>query len=206
MKQFLEYIPLLIFFSIWAMDERIISIAGINIGVGGIFNAATALLVTSIVIYGGLLLTQRKLDKFQWITFGGVVFACSLTIIFQSVTFLKWKAPIVNWIFATIFIGSPFFSDKPAIQHMLGHAANAPKAIWLKLNNIWIFYFIILGSINLIIAYTLSESAWLQFKVFGNLVITFIFVIGQMPMLMKYIEIPEEVEQKPTDDNEKEPI
>ena len=69
-----------------------------------------------------------------------------------------------------------------------------------------IFYFIILGAINLIVAYTLSESAWLQFKVFGNLVITFIFVIGQMPMLIKYIEVPEEVEQNPTDGNGKEPI
>ena len=206
MKQFLEYIPLLLFFSVWAMEERTISISGLDLAVGGIFNAATALLIASIFVYGALLLTQRKLDKFQWITFSGVVFACTLTIVFQSVTFLKWKAPIVNWIFATIFIGSRFFSDKPAIQHMMGHAVSAPRTLWLKLNRIWVIYFIILGAINLIVAYTLSESAWLQFKVFGNLIITFIFVMGQMPMLMKYMEIQEEGDQKPSDSTTKESV
>ena len=192
MKQLLEYIPLLLFFSVWAMDERAISAFGLSVAVGGIFNAATFLLVASIGVYGGLFLFEGKLDKFQWITFIGVLFACTLTIVFQSVTFLKWKAPIVNWIFATVFLASRSFSDKPAIEHMMGHTVNAPKEIWYKLNNIWIIYFIVLGAINLAVAYSLSEATWLQFKVFGNLIITFLFIIGQMPLLAKYIEDPEE--------------
>ena len=106
-------------------------------------------------------------------------------------TFLKWKAPIVNWIFASVFLASRSFSDKPAIEHMMGHTINAPKEIWYKLNNIWVIYFIVLGAVNLAVAYSLSESTWLQFKVFGNLIITFLFIIGQMPLLAKYIEDPE---------------
>ena len=192
MKQFLEYIPLLLFFSVWAMDEKIVPILGLNIAVGGIFNAATFLLIASICVYGGLFFFAGKLDKFQWITFVGVLFACTLTIVFQSVTFLKWKAPIVNWIFAAAFLASRTFSDKPAIEHMMGHTVNAPKEIWYKLNNVWVIYFIFLGAINLIVAYSFSEATWLQFKVFGNLIITFLFIIGQMPLLAKYIEDPGE--------------
>ena len=186
MKQLVEFIPLLLFFSVWAMDERIVSLGGLDIGVGGIFNAAGFLLVASVVTYGILLLVQKKLDKFQWITLGGVVFFCSLTIVFQSVTFLKLKAPIVNWIFASIFFASRYLSDKPAIEHMMGHAIDAPKDVWYKLNKLWIIYFITLGVVNLIVAYTLSEATWLQFKVFGNLILTFVFVLGQMPMIAKY--------------------
>lgn len=204
MKQFVEFVPLLIFFAVWAVDERIISLGGFEIGVGGIFNAAGFLLVASVLVYGILLIVQKKLDKFQWITLGGVVFFCSLTIIFQSVTFLKWKAPIVNWIFATIFFASRYLSDKPAIEHMMGHTVDAPKELWNKLNSIWIAYFVTLGAINLIIAYTLSEAAWLQFKVFGNLILTFVFVLGQMPMLAKYIEIEEE--EKASDSNSEESV
>ena len=74
---------------------------------------------------------------------------------------------------------------------MMGHAVNAPKAIWYKLNNIWVIYFIVLGAINLAVAYSLSESTWLQFKVFGNLIITFLFIVSQMPLLAKFIEEPE---------------
>ena len=202
MKQFIEFVPLLIFFVVWAVDERVITLGGIEIGVGGIFNAAGFLLVASVLVYGALLLVQKKLDKFQWITLGGVVFFCSLTIIFQSVTFLKWKAPIVNWIFATIFFASRYLSEKPAIEHMMGHTVDAPKELWTRLNNIWIGYFIVLGIINLIVAYTLSEATWLQFKVFGNLILTFVFVLGQMPLLAKYIEIDEEEETAPEPSSE----
>ena len=192
MKQFIDYIPLLVFFTVWAMDERLVTVAGYEHGVGGIFSAAEFLLGASILVYGSLFLFQKRLDKFQWITLVAVVLFCIPTIIFRNTDFLKWKAPIVNWIFACIFIASRFFGDKPAIEHMMGHAVNAPKELWFKLNTIWIYYFIVLGAVNLAVAFTLSEALWIQFKVFGNLILTFTFVLGQMPLLAKYIEIEDE--------------
>lgn len=192
MKQFIDYIPLLVFFSVWAIDERAVNIAGFEHSIGGIFSAAEFLLAASVIVYGTLLISQRRLDKFQWITFVAVVLFCLPTIIFRNIEFLKWKAPIVNWIFASVFLGSRFFGDKPAIEHMMGHAVNAPKEVWYRLNSIWIVYFIVLGAINLTVAFTLSEALWIQFKVFGNLILTFAFVIGQMPILAKYIEVEEE--------------
>lgn len=192
MKQFIDYIPLLIFFTVWMLDERLVSVAGYEYTLGGVFSAAEFLLVSSILTYGSLFVYQKKLDKFQWITLVAVVLFCIPTIIFRDIAFLKWKAPIVNWIFATIFLVSGFVGEKPAIEHMMGHAINAPKEVWMKLNSIWIVYFVVLGAINLTVAFTLSEAAWIQFKVFGNLILTFAFVIGQMPMLSKYIEIEDE--------------
>ena len=192
MKQFIDYIPLVVFFSIWAMDERAVTIAGLQHEVGGIFSAAEFLLVISVIVYGSLYLIQKRLDKFQWITLVAVVLFCIPTIIFRNTDFLKWKAPIVNWIFASIFLGSRFIGDKPAIEHMMGHAVNAPTELWLRLNTIWIYYFIVLGAINLTVAFTLSEALWIQFKVFGNLILTFTFVLGQMPMLAKYIDVEED--------------
>ncbi len=192
MKQFIDYIPLLVFFSIWVMDERVVTIAGLQHEVGGIFSAAEFLLVISVIVYGSLYLIQKRLDKFQWITLVAVVLFCIPTIIFRNTDFLKWKAPIVNWVFASIFLGSRFIGDKPAIEHMMGHAVNAPTELWMRLNTIWIYYFIVLGAINLIVAFTLSEALWIQFKVFGNLILTFTFVLGQMPMLAKYIDVEED--------------
>ena len=200
MKQFIDYIPLLVFFTVWAMDERSVSIAGFEHSIGGIFSAAEFLLLASVLVYGSLLLYQKRLDKFQWITAGAVILFCIPTIIFRDVDFLKWKAPIVNWIFASIFFASRFFGDKPAIEHMMGHAINAPKEVWMRLNTIWIFYFIVLGAINLAVAFLLSEALWIQFKVFGNLILTFAFIIGQMPLLARYIEVEEEPEANTSDE------
>lgn len=201
MKQLIDYIPLLAFFVVWSMDERVVSIADFEHTVGGIFSAAEVLLTASILVYGGLFIAQKKLDKFQWITLGAVILFCIPTIVFRNVEFLKWKAPIANWIFATVFIGSRYFSDKPAIEHMMGHAVNAPSEVWIRLNTLWTLFFIFLGFVNLIVAFTLSEELWIKFKVFGNLILTFLFVFGQMSILMKYIEVDEE----PGDDNNKNP-
>lgn len=196
MKQLIDYIPLLVFFSVWAMDERAISIAGFDHSIGGVFSAAEFLLAASLLVYGSLFVRQKRLDKFQWITLVAVVLFCIPTIIFRNTDFLKWKAPIVNWIFATVFIVSRFFGEKPAIEHMMGHAVSAPKEVWYKLNTMWTFYFIVLGAINLIVAFTLSEELWIKFKVFGNLILTFGFVLAQMPILAKYIEVDDEGEHE----------
>jgi intracellular septation protein len=194
MKQFIDYIPLLVFFSVWAMDERVINVAGYDHTFGGMFNAAEFLLAASVLVYGSLFVYQKRLDKFQWITLAAVILFCIPTIIFKNIVFLKWKAPIVNWIFASIFVASRYFGDKPAIEHMMGHAVTAPKEVWYKLNTMWVFYFIVLGAINLIVAFTLSEELWIKFKVFGNLILTFGFVFVQMPILAKYIEVEDEDE------------
>jgi intracellular septation protein len=194
MKQFIDYIPLLVFFSVWAMDERVINVAGYDHTFGGMFSAAEFLLSASVLVYGALFVYQKRLDKFQWITLAAVILFCIPTIIFKNIAFLKWKAPIVNWIFASIFVASRYFGEKSAIEHMMGHAVTAPKEIWYKLNTMWVFYFIVLGAINLIVAFTLSEELWIKFKVFGNLILTFGFVFVQMPILAKYIEVEDKDE------------
>jgi intracellular septation protein len=192
MKQLLDYIPLIIFFIVWTIDERIINVAGYEYTLGGIFSAAEFLLVISILVYGGIFLVQKQLDKLQVITLVIVVLACIPTIYFRNTDYLKWKAPIVNWIFAAAFFGSRFVSNKSAIEHMMGHSISAPKHVWHTLNSVWIVYFIFLGAINLAVAFMLSESMWINFKVWGNLIITFVFVFAQMPYLSKYIELEEE--------------
>ena len=191
MKQLIDYIPLLVFFLVWSLDERLVSIGGYERTVGGVFSAAEFLLVASTLVYGALWLKEKRLDKLQWITFVVVVLFCIPTIVFRNIEFLKWKAPIVDWLFASIFLGSRFIGEKPAIEHMMGHAVPAPREVWQRLNLYWVLYFIVLGAINLAVALLLSEALWIKFKVFGNLALTFGFVFAQMPLLSKYLEEPE---------------
>ena len=59
---------------------------------------------------------------------------------------------------------------------------------WLTLNKIWIIYFILLGALNLYIAYAYPLSTWVTFKTFGLIGITLVFVIGQSAYLHKHID------------------
>lgn len=187
MKQVASYIPLLAFFVVWAIGERPVTIFGFEHSVGGIYSGAEVLLATSVLVYGAMFLAYKRLDKFEWITLCAVVVFCIPTFLLRDVNFLKWKAPLVNWIFAAVFISSRYIGSKPALQHMLGHAVEMPREAWLRFNSVWTVYFILLGAINLAVAFTLSEAAWINFKVFGNLIITVLFVFGQMPFLARHM-------------------
>lgn len=192
MKQFIDYIPLLAFFVVWAMDERAVTLFGFEHSIGGIFSASEVLLTSSILVYGSIFLLRRKLDKFQLITLCAVILFCTPTIIFRDINYLKWKAPIVNWIFSVVFLVSIYVGKKPAVQHMLDHAIELPRQAWIQLNALWIAYFLVLGGINLYVAFNFSEDIWIKFKVFGNLGLSFVFFMVQMPFFLKHM--PDELE------------
>ncbi|WP_277052215.1 septation protein A [Zestomonas thermotolerans] len=186
MKQFIDFIPLILFFIVYKLDPHSIELAGHELTLGGIFSATAVLILSSLVVYGSLLAIQRRLDKGQWLTLIGCLAFGSLTLLFHDETFLKWKAPVVSWLFAIGFAASHFIGDRPLIQRMMGHAVQLPQPIWNRLNVAWVLFFIISGAANLFVAFTF-ESIWVDFKVFGSLGMTLLFLIGQGLFLARHI-------------------
>ncbi len=186
MKQFIDFIPLLLFFIVYKISPQAVDIMGHSFMVGGIFSATAMLIASSIVVYGILYVRQGKLEKSQWLTLAACLVFGSLTLAFHSETFLKWKAPVVNWLFALIFAGSHFIGDRLLIQRIMGHALTLPQAIWVKLNIAWIVFFLFCGAANLYVAFTYQDF-WVDFKVFGSLGMTLIFLIGQGIFLARHI-------------------
>ncbi|GAA4652092.1 septation protein A [Kistimonas scapharcae] len=187
MKQFIDFLPLLVFFIVYKIDPRTVSLAGHEFEFGGIFSATMVLIVASVIVYGLLYLKQKSLEKSQLITLVAVLLFGSLTLAFHEEAYLKWKAPIVNWIFGVAFLASQFIGQKPLIRRMLDHAMSLPDAIWTRLNTSWAIFFILLGAANLYVAFTF-ETIWVDFKVFGSLGLTFAFVIIQFLFLARYIK------------------
>ncbi|WP_285423309.1 septation protein A [Pseudomonas sp. F3-2] len=186
MKQFIDFIPLILFFVVYKISPQAVDILGHSFMVGGIFSATAMLIASSIVVYGILYVRQGKLEKSQWLTLIACLVFGSLTLAFHSETFLKWKAPVVNWLFALIFAGSHFIGDRLLIQRIMGHALTLPQAIWTRLNIAWIVFFLFCGAANLYVAFTYQDF-WVDFKVFGSLGMTLLFLIGQGIFLARHI-------------------
>ncbi len=51
-----------------------------------------------------------------------------------------------------------------------------------------------MGILNIYVAYNYSEEAWVNFKLFGMMGLTLVFVIGQAFYLSRYMETEEEAE------------
>ncbi|MGY4490096.1 septation protein A [Pseudomonas sp. TE3610] len=186
MKQFIDFIPLFLFFIVYKLDPRVIDVAGQQVTLGGIFSATGVLIASSIVVYGILFISQRKLEKSQWLTLAACLVFGSLTLAFHSETFLKWKAPVVNWLFAVAFAGSHFIGDRVLIKRLMGHALSLPDAVWARLNVAWIVFFLFSGAANLFVAFTF-QSIWVDFKVFGSLGMTLLFLVGQGIYLSRHL-------------------
>lgn len=199
MKQFLDFLPLLAFIIVYKMEERLIQIGNFDYTLGGVFSATEILVATSLLVYGGFWLKNRSLTRTQVITLAGVVIFCTFTIVFRSESILKWKAPVVNWIFAALFLASHFFShllgNRNAIQRMLDHALTLPDPVWIRLNLAWAGCFFFLGCANLFVAFTFHEW-WVDFKVFGSLGILLAFNIGQIFYIAPYLKEQEDDQDK----------
>ena len=185
-KQFIDFIPLLLFFIVYKIEPRIVEIAGHSLSVGGIYSATAMLIISSLVVYGILFIKQRKLEKSQWLTLIACLVFGSLTLAFHSETFLKWKAAVVNWLFALAFAGSHFIGDKLLIKRIMGHALTLPDAVWTRLNLAWIGFFLFCGAANLFVAFT-YQSIWVDFKVFGSLGMTLLFLVAQGIYLSRHL-------------------
>ena len=197
MKQFIDFIPLLLFFIVFKLDPRTVEFAGQSIELGGIFSATGVLIASSVVVYGSLFAVQKRLEKGQWLTLAACLLLGGMTLAFHSETFLKWKAPVVNWLFALGFAGSHWIGDKLLIQRMMGHAISLPAPVWRNLNLAWIAFFLIAGSANLFVAFTF-QSIWVDFKVFGSLGMTLLFLVGQGIYLSRHLH-DEQPANGPTD-------
>ena len=172
MKQLIDFIPLIAFFTAYKMVD--------------IYMATKVLMVITCIQYGIYWIKDRKLENAQVITLIAVLIFGSLTLFMHDETFLKWKAPIVNWIFALIFLASHFFGEQNLIKRMMGKAVNLPETIWTRLNYSWVVFFVISGAANLYVAFTFHEI-WVDFKVFGSLGMTLLFLIGQTIYLSRHI-------------------
>lgn len=124
-------------------------------------------------------------DRKQVITMVVFMVFGGMTLYFHDPIFVKWKPTIVFWIFSGALIVTQLFTSKSLIQRMMenalpeGHVLSSK--VWRNLNLLWTVFFIMLGFLNLYVAYHFNNEAWVNFKLYGItsalLVISFIQAI-----------------------------
>lgn len=104
---------------------------------------------------------------------------------------------IIQGIFAIALLVSQKLFNKNIMKEFLGEALTLPENIWNRLNLAWALFFALCGFLNWYIAFNFSLETWVNFKVFGLTAMTFIFAIGSVLSLYKYMpEEQEDSEQK----------
>jgi intracellular septation protein len=154
----------------------------------GIYAATASAIIVSFLQMIWHKYQYHKFAKLQILTFCIILVLGGMTLILRNPIFIKWKPSIIYWILAIVFLGSHIIGKKPLIRYMMDKKIILPTKTWNRLNLSWALFFIAIGFINLLVIYTCSTNTWVNFKLFGILGATIIFVIVQAFYLSKYIK------------------
>ncbi len=208
MKQLFDFFPILLFFIVYkfyldlpdgliATINDILPFMALSPGEASdaIYLATlTAIVVTLLQVTLSLIIV-KKVEKMPLITLALLLVFGGATLALKDPVFIQWKPTAINWLFAAVFLGSQVIGDKPLVKRMMSQALDIDDdRVWSKLNLAWVGFFIVSGLANVLVAPEIdplslhfSEETWVDFKLFGLLGLTFVFVIAQAFYLARYM-------------------
>jgi intracellular septation protein len=162
----------------------------------GIFTATAVAIAATIaqIIYSKI--RHGKIEKMLLVSGAIIGILGGVTLLLHDKSYIMWKPTVLYWVLAATLIISNLFFKKNFIQQMMTKMIDAPNIIWNKLNFAWAIFLVLLGFLNLYVAFNYSENTWVNFKLFGVTAIMFIFIIGQTLALKKYLIEPVEDESE----------
>jgi intracellular septation protein len=173
MKLFFDFFPILLFFIAYKFFDIYI---------------ATAVIIASTFLQVGIYwIKTRKVAIMQLITLAMVMLFGGLTLYLHDDQFIKWKPTVINWLFGCGFLASHLLGRQTAIERILGGSLTLPKPVWRRLNLGWVVFFLCSGGANLYVMSHFDRDTWVNFKLFGMLGVTMIFIVLQSFYLSRYI-------------------
>jgi len=174
MKILSDILAVLLFFGAYSLSHDMFLATWVAIG-------------TSVAQVGYFLLRRRKIEPMIWVSFALIVLLGGATLLFHNKHFIMWKPTVLYWIMGVgLLIGE--WMGKNGIRAMIGAQLKLPDTIWRKLCYAWVSFFLLIGALNLFVAYRFSENIWVNFKMFGVFGLLVVFTIVQSLALSKYIE------------------
>ena len=191
MKFLYDFLPIVLFFVVYKSYDD---------SQQGLLAATAVLIVTSVIQLAWTWFRTRQIERMPLITVILGVILGGATLLLQDEVYIKWKPSVVNWLFGVAFLGSQFIGKKTLIERMLGNALDLPSEAWVRLNLAWTVFFIAMGLVNLYVAFNYDTDTWVNFKLFGMMGLTLVFVVLQALYIARYIKVEPETNTTNTED------
>jgi intracellular septation protein len=173
MNQLLEWSPLLIFFAVYKLY--------------GIYWATGSLMVTTVALMSIHKLRSGYYKKMHIVTVVVVLILGTATLVLHDKRFIQWKPTVLFGFGALAFFISTFIGARPLARRMLEGIFPEPvelsRRAWAGLNLAWAAWFAVIAAVNIYIARTFSEDAWVNFKFYGITAALIVFMIPQVVWL-----------------------
>ncbi len=156
----------------------------------GIFVATAVFMVAVVVSLVVSYALIRRLPLMPVVSAIIVVVFGGLTLFLHNDTFIKMKPTIIYVLFGAVLLGGLVFR-KPFLEMVFDSVFHLTEEGWRILTVRWSLFFFAMALLNEIVWRTMSTDAWVNFKVFGAMPLTFVFAMLQYPVLTRYAVEPE---------------
>jgi intracellular septation protein len=178
MQALLEFAPLLAFIVAYY--------------IGGLYEATAVLMVAMVALLAVDYLLQRRIPPMHALS-AVLVFALgTATLLLHDKHFIQLKPTVLFWLAGFAFLASFWIGERTLTQRLLSAAlqdqVRVTDRVWRRLNALWVIFYGVLGGLNLLVASYASERVWVNFKVFGLTILTFVFIGSQVMWLTRRSE------------------
>jgi intracellular septation protein len=177
LKLAIELGPLLVFF-------------GTN-AAAGIYAGTAAFMAATLVSLLAAWFSYHKLPIMPIVSGVIVLVFGGLTLYLRDETFIKLKPTIVYTMFAALLVAGLLWK-KPMLELLFGPVFTLTEEGWRKLTIRWALFFAVMAVMNELVWRNVSTDAWVSFKAFGFLPLTFLFAIAQVPLMQRHGQEPTE--------------
>jgi intracellular septation protein len=134
----------------------------------------------------------------MWMALVVIIFGAA-TLILRDQRFIQWKPTVFNWVLAVVFLGSQFIGERNLLERLLGSQLSLTRRVWTHLNGLWISNFVVVGTLNLYVAYQYEEAFWVSYKLYSSIGFTVAVMVLTIlivaPHLREQSDEPAEPEQ-----------
>ncbi|MCJ2176995.1 inner membrane-spanning protein YciB [Novosphingobium album (ex Hu et al. 2023)] len=180
-----DFGPLLVFFL--AYKHYAPTGDGDSLGtVAAVIKGTIAFMVATVVALGVSKWRLGHISPMLWLTTVLIIGFGMLTVVFHNDFWIRIKPTAVYLMFAgVLFFG--LWRGKPMLKYLLQSAFEGlNEEGWMKLSRNWAWFFLLLAVLNTVLVYTVSFETWLQAKLWGFTVLSFVFTFSQLPMVLKH--------------------
>ena len=171
LKYAVDYGPILAFF--------------IAYKIAGLMAATLTLMIATAIATLALYVMTRRLAIMPIVTLLVVGTFGGLTLWLHDDTFIKMKPTVIQGLFAIILFGG-LIMKKPLIRYIMGSTLQMDEAGWNRLSLRFACFFAVMAGLNELVWRTQPEGIWIDFKVFGILGLTVLFILTQVPLIMRH--------------------
>jgi intracellular septation protein len=146
--------------------------------------------VATVIQVGWLLIRRARISPAVWLSAALIFVFGGLTVWLQNEWFIKWKPTLLYWAFALVLGAGRWIWKRNLLGALFSSEMQLPPVAWDRLLVAWSVFFLAVGALNLFVAYQFSTAAWVNFKFFGMLGLTFVYSISTGVYIARYIKEP----------------